>query len=87
MSKNTNKSAAAKNATQAAPEREAPIIEAFALAFVPGQGWTSIVYRLQGEKLLKVEASEPDLKLIAQEKFRQNMAHAIIREGGSVVAI
>lgn len=70
-----------------APGRETPIITALALAFVPGKGWTSLVYHIQGEKILKVDASEPDLKVFAQEKFKGNMARCIISEDGRLLEI
>lgn len=74
----------AAESAQPAPERERPIITALALAFVPKQGWTSIIYKIQGDKVLQVAASEPDLKLIAQEKFKVNMGKVIISEAGSI---
>lgn len=67
-----------------AEEAKAPrVVTALSLVRVPGKGWVALKYQLQGDRVVKVEASEPDLKMVAQEKFKVAVAYMLMDDGES----
>ena len=59
-----------EQATDVATPSSFPIIKSIAFQRVPG-GWTVIEVTTQGDKVLSIEATEPDVRAIAQETFRR----------------
>lgn len=59
----------ARDRANAGPKVELPVITA--LSMVKGKdGWQVLKLRVQGDRVLSVDASEPDMKAITFEAFR-----------------
>lgn len=66
------------------PEKVAkPKLAAFyALALIKtSEGWVSAKVTIDGDKVTKLERTEPDLKVITAEKFRINVAAMLTGDG------
>lgn len=65
------------------PKKDAPIVTAIALLHIPGQGWTPLRYYIQGDRVIKVDTQTPDVKIIAQEKYKQWCGEQLRKETDS----
>lgn len=75
-----------KPQTQAAPApapeptKQPRAYTALALLQVPGKGWVSLKLTVQGERVTKIEATEPDVRMVAQEKFKFNVYEMLVQD-------
>ncbi len=67
----------------APPAPDARIVEALSLIYVDGQGWVSLRYFIQGDQVVRVEPSEPDVRVVARGHFTLNVANMLLKEGAS----
>lgn len=56
-------------------------VTAHALVRVKGEGWSSVEYTIRGKEIIAVKASNPDVKVVALGKYKQNVAMRMAQSG------
>lgn len=64
------------------PKSGPPVVETIGMRYVPEQGYVFLRYFTKGDRVVKVEASEPDVRLVASEKFKIAFANMLTAERG-----
>jgi hypothetical protein len=71
---------------RAAAAQPRPVVQAISLIYVTGEGWSALRYTIEGDRVVAVEATEPDIKLVARHKFQVDAGNMLTSEhGGRVV--